>query len=313
MPFDWPTPEQMMYRVIRLRRLIAVSVMIPVIVMLGVAFMDPAVLSPDRATLGALAVAALVVGHVVLFPNVTLETISLSLSVTCLIVAVPWIKAAAHWAPAEHVPAALVILVAFAVTATGVLMALMQIVLGALAYAGPALRLRLKTTTVIGCSPDVAYRQCALKPDTRRGRVLTGSADEEGFFDVAVVVAHVADPENPDQPLIVKVDAKILGSSPDQHDVMMLLRNGSVTVTSMSFSAAPEGCRVDVTDMPGDFTAGMHVMFWLTDQQADNLTEVTDVILGEDKRANGLAHGVSFLSVAGALLSPRDPMANRVK
>ncbi|MEJ8560988.1 hypothetical protein QTO30_06965 [Yoonia sp. GPGPB17] len=309
MPFIWPTSEQIVYRVMRLRRLIALAVMVPVVVMLGVALIDPSVLSPERATLASVAVALLVVGHVVLFPNVTLETISLSLSVTALVVAMPVIKIVAGWAPAEHQSAALVLLVTFSVAATGFLMAVLQIVLNALAYSGPLLGLRLKTRAELPCSPTVARRQCALQPQTRRGRVLTGDADENGFFNVAVASHHVEDPENPGQPLVVKVDAKVLNTTDVQHDVMIVLPNGSVTVTSQRFVPTPQGCRVEVTDMPGDFTVGMHALFWLTDQQADNLTEVSDVILGEDARANGLAHGVSLLSVAGALLSPRQPLA----
>jgi hypothetical protein len=313
MPFDWPTPEQMIYRINRLRRVIAVAVALPVIVILGMALLDPSVLFAERATLATLAVTALIVGHVVLFPNVTLETIGLSVSVTALIISVPWIKAVAHWAPAEHVPAAFVILIAFAVAATGALMALVQITLSALVYAGPAVKMRLKTSLTIPCSAEVAHRQFALKPQTRRGRVLTGPADEDGFFDVAVATPHVADPENPDQPFVVRIDAKVLASTPARHDVMMALRNGSVTVTSQEFTKTEAGCRVDVADLPGDFTLGMHLMFWLTDQQADNLTEMADVIIGEGDRANGLAHGVSLLSVAGLLLSPREPVTGRAK
>ena len=311
MPFSWPTAEQMMYRITRLRRLIAIAVALPVIVMLSVALIDPTVLSPLHATIGSLAVLALVTGHAALFPNVTLETISLSISVTLLVVAMPLIKTLALWAPAEHANAALVILVSLAVAATGVLMAILQIALGVLAYAGPAVQKRLKAKLVVPCSPQVALRQCALQPQSRRGRILTGPADDNGFFDVAVASPHVCDPDNPEEPLVVRVDAKILTSTPEQHDVMIALRNGTVTVTSQTFTATPNGCRIEVSDMPGDFTAGMHALFWLTDQQADNLTEMTDVILGHDERANGLAHGVSLLSVAGALLSPRHPVANR--
>ena len=313
MPFVWPTSEQIVYRVMRLRRLIAVAVAVPVLVMLGIALLDPAVLSPERATIASMAVALLVVGHVVLFPNVTLETISLSLSVTALVVAMPVIKIVAGWAPAAHQSAALVILVTLAVAAMGLLMAVLQIVMNALAYAGPMVRLRLKTRLDLPCSATVARRQCALQPQTRRGRVLTGAEDDNGFFDVAVASHHVDDPENPEQPLIVKVDAKVLSATEDRHDVMIVLPNGSVTVTSQIFAPSHTGCTVQVTDMPGDFTAGMHALFWLTDQQADNLTEMSDVILGNETRANGLAHGVSLLAVAGAILSPRQPMATRAK
>ncbi len=312
MLFDWPTPAQVIYRITRLRRVIVLAVVLPVLVMLGLSLLDPAVLSPQSATLASLAVATLVIGHVVLFPNVTLETISLSVSLTLLVVAMPAIKAVAHWAPAEHVAAALVILVAFAVAATGVMMAILQILLGALVYAGPVVRLRLRSQLEVGCSVAVALRQCALKPQTRRGRVLTGEADENGFFDVAVASPIAADPENPDQPFVVKVDAKVLASTPDRHDAMIVMRNGTVTVTSLTCVPTDKGCRIEIADLPGDFTLGMHVMFWLTDQQADNLTEMTDVILGHDARANGLAHGVSLLSVAAAVLSPQHPLMNRV-
>lgn len=313
MPFLWPTPEQIIYRIVRLRRLIAVAIALPVLVMLGVAIMDPAALSPERATIASLAVAMLVVGHVVLFPNVTLETISLSLSVTALVVAMPVIKIVAGWAPAAHQSAALVILVTFAVAAMGVLMALLQIALNALAYSGPLLRLRLKTSLDLPCSAMVARRQCALQPQIRRGRLLTGPVDDNGFFNVAVASYHQNDPEHPDRPLIVKVDAKVLTDTDNQHDVMIVLPDLSVTVTSQTFAPTKQGCKVEVTDMPGDFTIGMHALFWLTDQQADNLTEMSDIILGQSARANGLAHGVSLLSVAGMILSPRPPVANRTE
>lgn len=313
MPFVWPTSEQMMYRAMRLRRLIAVAVTLPVVVMLGVALMDPGVLSPERATLASMAVALLVIGHAVLFPNVTLETISLSLSVTALVVAMPLIKVVSGWAPEQHQSAALVILVAFAVAAMGVMMLVLHIVLNFLTYAGPRLRLRLKSQLELPCSATVARRQCALQPQTRRGRVLTGPEDENGFFDVAVASFQVKNPEDPQKPLVVKVDAKVLQTSDAQHDVMIVLPDGSVTVTSQTFATTQDGCRIEVMDMPGDFTVGMHALFWLTDQQADNLTEMSDVILGHDARANGLAHGVSLLSVAGMILSPRQPVANRAE
>lgn len=313
MQFAWPTAEQALYRIHRLRRLVVLAVALPVIVLLTASAIDPISLPADRATLAAMAVAVLVVGHVVVFPNVTLETLAFSLSVTGLVISVPWIKAVALWAPAQHADAALVILIAFAVAATGVVMALLQILLSALTYAGPVLRLRLKTSLTVPASAGVAHRQCALAPGLRRGRVITGAADEDGFFDVAVAAMQHADPSDASKPLIVKADAKVLDSSDTRHDVMMLLRNGSVTVTSQSFEAVDGGCKITVADLPGDFTAGMHLQFWLTDQQADNLTEMTDVITGQEARANGLAHGVSLLSVAGTLLSPRAPVAERAE
>jgi hypothetical protein len=313
MTFDWPTPEQMIYRVTRLRRLVALAVAIPVTVMLLGTLIDPALLSTDRATIGAIAVALLIVGHVMLFPNVALETVSLSLAVTLLVISAPWIKTLAWLAPTENTSAALAILVALAIVGAGLTMAVVRSALSMLMYAGPVVRLRVKGALDIACSSAVAHRQFALQPETRRGRILSGSADSDGLFDVAIVAPQLADPENPDQPFVARVAAKVIQSDETSHQIMLVLGDGSIAATSQTFTPTADGCRVTVTEMPGDFTLGMHLMFWLTDQQADNMTEVADTIISEPARANGLAHGVSFLSVANALLSPREPVVKRAK
>lgn len=311
MQFEWPTAEQAIYRVMRLRRLIGLCAMVPFGVLLPVAFADPAFLSMPVATGAVMVIVAAVVAHAVFFPNASLETISLALAATGLVLALPLIGIVAHWAPEAHVTALAVVLAGLAAFAAALLMVILHVMLTALVYAGPCLRLRLKIAALVPCSPQVAFAQCALQPQTRRGRVLTGAADDDGFFDVAVMSTQAADPAQPDQPLIVKVDAKVLSSTPARHDVMLVLPNGSVTVTSVGFTAARGGCLVEVCDLPGDFTAGMHLLFWLTDQQADNLTEMTDVIAGTPARANGLSHATSFLDIAGALFSPREPVADR--
>ncbi len=313
MPFDWPTTDQMIYRITRLRRLVLLAVAIPVCVMLVGSLLDPAFLSPPRATLAAMAVAALVTGHVVLFPNASLETISLSVAVTVLAVSAPWVRIIAQMAPAEHVDAALIILVGLSVLATGVLMTAVHAIVGALTYAGPAVQRRITATVDLPCSVGVARGQFALQPDTRRGRVLTGAADDNGFFDVAVASPQVADPDDASKPFVVHVTAKVMQQTDQDHQVMLVLGNGSVTVTSERFEPTATGCRVEISEMPGDFTLGMHLLFWLADQQVDNLMETADVITGTDTRVNGLAHGVSFISIAGAVLSPRRPLPDRAK
>ena len=313
MQFDWPTPEQMIYRVTRLRRLVVLAVAIPVCVMLLTAMIDPVFLSPDRATMAAVAVALLIVGHVALFPNVALETLSLSFSVSLLVISVPWIKLLAGTVPVENASAAYVMLMALAILFTGLAMAAINALLSFLVYAGPAVRLHVGGTMEIACSPSVAHRQFALQPEVRRGRIICGPADSDGLFDVAIVAPQVQDPDAPDQPFVARVTAKVLHSDETSHQVMLVLGDGSVAATSQRFEPTDAGCRVTVSEMPGDFTAGMHLMFWLADQQADNLTEVADTILSEPARANGLSHGVSFLSVAAAVLSPRDPAVKRAK
>ena len=247
MQFEWPTPEQMIYRVTRLRRLVVLAVAIPVCVMLLTAIIDPSFLSPNRATLGAIAVALLIVGHVALFPNVTLETISLSLSLSLLVISMPWIKVLSGTVPAENTSAAYAMLVMFAVLCTGFLMWAVRGLLTALAYAGPALSLRVTASADIACSTGVAHRQFALQPETRRGRILCGPADSDGLFDVAIVAPQVVDPTAPDQPFVARVVARVLNSDENSHQVMLLLGDGSIAVTSQSFEETAEGCRVTVT------------------------------------------------------------------
>lgn len=309
MQFQWPTKDQMIYRVTRLRRLVAVAITIPVAVLLIGSALDPAFLSPDRASVAAICVALLVVGHVVLFPNVPLETISLSIALAVLTLAAPFVRQLAGFAPAEHAPAALVMLICLATIAAVVIAMLLQIVLGLAATVGPAVRLKLGAAIDVPCSPQVARSQFALQPGTRRGRILTGDSDPNGFFDVAILAPQVTNPDNPTQPLVVRVAAKIVQEDAERQQTMVVLPTGDVTVTVEHFLPAPEGCRVEMFEMPGDFTLGMYVLFWLTDQQMDNLTETADMITGHPVRANGLAHGVSCSSILAAILSPAPPIA----
>lgn len=305
MQFDWPTPDQITYRIHRLRRLIALAIALPVLVLLGGSLIDTAFIAPDRATLAAMAVAVMVVGHVILFPNAGLETIAMSLGVTAMSVAAPWIKAVAVVAPLEYRTAALMMLIALSVVATGLLIAGLQVALGWLMMVGPMKAWRLRGAVNVPCSPDVARGQFALQPNVRRGRILTGQADENGFFDVAILAPQIADPEMPSKPMVVRVAAKVIDRVADGQQTMLVLPNGRVTVTSEQFTATTDGCHVEITELPGDFTIGMYAMFWLTDQQMDNLTETADLISGNLARANGLAHGVSFMSIIGAVLAPQ--------
>ncbi|SFS06595.1 hypothetical protein [Yoonia litorea] len=303
MHIQWPSFDQMTYRVMRLRRLLAVAMMIPLIGLLSVSWAYPDVLSAAHASIAACGLALLLVAHVVIFPNVTLETLALAFAATGLVVIMPLIKALAVWAPVEQQSGALLLLVAFAVALCGVVMILCQILLGGIIYAGPTVKRVMVASQTVECSAKFALQQLSLAPNSRRGRLLAGEVDDNGFFDVAVAtMGHDGTPE------CIRVDAKVLESNSDQHDVMLISRSGAVTVTSLRVTPVAGGASVEVRDMPGDFTLGMYLLFWLTDQQADTLTEMTDLMAGREGRANGLSHHISLTSVAGALLSPRAPM-----
>jgi hypothetical protein len=198
-------------------------------------------------------------------------------------------------------------LVGLAILAAGLTMAVIKQFLSFLLYVGPSVHIRISSALDISCSPEVAHRQFALRPSTRRGRVLAGPLDSDGLFDVAIVAPQFAEPESPDQPFVAHVKAKVMQSDTNNHQVMLVLSDGGIVATSQSFTPTKRGCRVDVSEMPGNFTLGMHIMFWLTDQQADNMIEVADTMQSTPNRSNGVAHGVSFLSVATALLSPHEP------
>lgn len=307
MLFEWPDSAQMTYRLWRLRRLWALCVLGPAAVIMALT------LPPVVGSVAILLIAGLVTAHLVLFPNVAHETLALSLSLTGAVVLLPSAQGLAAMVPAGHVQAATVLAMLLAMMTTLAVMALLGQVIRVLVHAGPALRLRLTARTDLPCAAHVAQRQYALQPQTRRGRILTGQVDSQGLFEVAVASAQVADPMHPDQPMVVRVAAKVLQTAPGLHDVLLIRPCGAVTVSAQRFAPTPDGCRVTLSDMPGDFTLGMYLHYWLTDQQGDALQETADVITGTAERANGLAHGASFLSLAGLVLAPTAPLADRAK
>ncbi|PRY80247.1 hypothetical protein CLV80_10198 [Yoonia maritima] len=308
MPFSWPTFEQALYRITRLRRVIFTSVILAGLVLLLVGALDPTTLPMQRAASILLIVSTVIIAHVVLFPNVPLEALSLSISISGFMAAVPLLSVLGNFAPMPYRDAALVLLIGMGMLLVIVVMLVAQFLIEAIIYVGPVVHFRLKTHLDVPFAAFVASRQFGLRPDTRRGRVMTGSADDKGFFDVAVVSQHDLDPEDPTQPMVVKLDAKVLKSDVSNHEVMLVLADGAVTVTSYRFVAKDDGCQVKITEIPGDFTLGMHAVFWLMDQQTDNLVEVAELLQGGPSCANGLSHAVSLLSIAGMILSPRQPL-----
>lgn len=308
MSFSWPTLAQAIYRVVRLRRLIAAALGLAVVVLLSIALIAPELLPATRGLSILAVITLLVCAHCALFPNVALETLSLSIVGTAFIVLLPVMPEIAGVASVSYYQAALTLLVVLAVLVAMAMTMIVHRLLEICVYAGPVAHLRIKSHIDVAANMAVAHRQFGMRPETRRGRVMAGRVDDHGFFDVAVVSEHMSDPQNAGCPLVVKLDVKILSSDPDNHEVMLVLPNGAVTVTAHGFTPLDDGCRVSVTEMPGDFTWGMHAVFWLMDQQTDNLVEVAELMQNAPSRANGLAHAVSLLSIAGVVLSPRQPV-----
>ncbi|SFR42386.1 hypothetical protein SAMN04488005_1769 [Yoonia tamlensis] len=308
MSFSWPTLAQATYRIMRLRRLILTALVLSATVLCCAAVIAPELLTAARILRIFAAIALLLCLHVMLFPNVALETLSLSVVGTGFATLLPVLPDLAGFAPITLYQAALtfaaVLAVLLALACTMVVHKFLEICV----YAGPTVHLRLRTALWVPHAPEFAHRQFGLRPDTRRGRVMAGPVDDHGFFDVAVVSSQMADPADPSCPLVVKLDAKILSSDGHTHKTMLVLPDGAVTVTAQRFTPLARGCTVTVTEVPGDFTYGMYALFWLTDQQTDNLVEVAELLQSDPPRANGLAHAVSFLSLAGVVLSPRQPL-----
>jgi len=311
MPFEWPSSDQICYRLWRLRRLLALCLLVPAAV--GLALAVGGHLPVDHVALALVLIGGLVMMHLVLFPNGTHETLGLTLALSGLLAALPWVNGLGALAPADFAQAGLVFAVTGALVATGLGMAVLVQLLKVLTFIGPSLRLPLRAQTDVGCSVAVALQQFAIKPQIRRGRILTGQADARGFFDVAVASAQDTDPDHAGQPLVGRATAKVLYNDSHSHAVLLLLPCGAISVSALHATPQPAGCRVDLAELAGDFTLGMYVRHWLTDQQADVMTEVADRIIGAEPRANALAHGVSFLSLAGLVLSPSEPVADRAK
>jgi hypothetical protein len=308
MSFSWPSLAQASYRIMRLRRLIAAAFVLTVVVLISTALAQPQLLPATRMVSIFATIAVLICAHVALFPNATLETLSLTIVATAFVIALPVLPAIAGFAAVPFYQASLTLCVVLAVLVAIALTTVLQKTLELLVYAGPTLQLMISTSLELPYAVSVARRQFGLHPETRRGRVMAGPVDDHGFFDVAVVSEHVVDPDDPNSPLVVKLDAKVLSSDAQNHETMLVTPSGAVTVTAHHFAPLADGCRVTVTEMPGDFTWGMHAMFWLMDQQTDNLVEVAELMENVPSRVNGLAHAVSLLAIAGVVLSPRQPV-----
>ena len=299
MSFDWPDHGAVTYRLWRLRRLVALSLLC---VALG-ALVGQSLADGGRTeVVGVMLFAWLVVTlHIIVFPNATNESVGLAFCLPVVVLAAAPVAARAEVAfgLGEDVAGLLtsfVMMVGLAICVGSVVW------LGAaLSRMGPFLGWRIRASGHVGCSPLIAKQQFALVPQSRRGRILTGEANAKGVFDVAVASAQENDPRLPDLPLVARLDAKVLSSDDNHHEVELFLQNGRVTRTRQEFRATDGGCEVTVTDLPGDFTLGMHLRFWLLDMAQDNLTEVFDVIEGRPERAIGLAHGQSMSRILGRL------------
>ena len=312
------------YRVYRLRRLIAVAVAPPVLVVAAIA----ALKGPAALVLLALAVGA-PLAHALRYPNAWIETLTVSLTVTALLALAGTIGPdLGLWALALRLAGLLALGVALFLAIGAVLPMLL--------LGGPERPVQARARRRSRLAPAALKAAITLYPGRDDPRVRCSAADADGAF--AVCIRHempALDPGAPDTAEI-RLFAQVLRSTPECHEVMSVEDDGlaepeafdpgaevgdvlggaglsgqteaepAITITRHSFAPRRRGTRVEVSERGAVMPRGLALGFWLQDYMADHLTDEIDRAEGRRPRANRAApHEQLIVDLARPLIQRR--------
>lgn len=287
----------MLYRFYRLRRLIALSLVLPILAVLAVA----AFKGPASFILLTLAI-GLPLAHVLRYPNAWTETLTVSLLTAILLALAGTIG-----------PDIGLLGLGLRLLGLALLGAVLFFVLNgpvtALLMSGPVVEMNARARRRTRLSPAEAKAGITLYPGRKDAKVDCGEPDEDGAFPVTI---HHKMPAlcGPEETLDVLVYAQIVESGDMVHEVMSVDAGPlddeltapdetgepadeetppAITVTRHVFTPTKRGTLVDVTEKGGALTRGQALGFWLQDYFADHLTDELDRAEGRPARANRFA------------------------
>ena len=326
MSFAWPRPREIAYRLIRLRRLIGVAAVLPVLVagaagLLGWAlgFGAPGSLLPVTVlSLGAMTL------HVVLFPQARAETLALSITLSVLVLAAPL-------AGASVLGWALLLVLAL------VLVMLLQSRLLLWEMASPLRPMRVRARVRSMLDPAEALARFPLRPGRDEdGRLLCGPADADGVFPVRVVrpenavieglCADYAPPEGLEAELLAELEALepdaaepeeladfwalLLSDDESGVEAMILTLNAEGKLAEASrvsyrVLARRSGCVLEESDVNPEFPVGAALGMWLTDFATDGLVMTRDALEGRETLAIRATRETSLMMLLGGWMLRR--------
>lgn len=328
MPFEFPNWEQILYRIWRLRRLIAAANAIPFVLFAALGLVGLNTLTDSVAGLLALTFLHFLIigGHAVLFPNATEETLTLAivLSVFGLIMAI------------FPILIGLILCVALAVWALMWGQSWLMELLGRTETHDPDTTARV----MVKAKPEAVRAFFPLRPNSIRGQFTCGPADAEGAFPVwhELSTLETVGAAVPTEDVVLdkvmsklgqdgvdltqssasatapKTDAmqgppsfwaKIEIDEPGFQRTRLFFRTPSGEEEESStvehrFKSKKTGVQVTETDSTIGYPKGLSVMMWLNDFQKDGLVHLRELLESSPSATSlRLSHRWSILTMAG--------------
>ena len=280
------TANVLLYRLWRLRRLIAVAILPPLMV---TALSLPA----GHAAPGLFVALSVLVplAHVLAYPKDWAETMTVSL-----------VLAFTLWLASGIDPDAGLLSVALrtiGLSALALVLFLFTIMpMGLILALGPMRESGHVRATGHSRLPTAELKSAiTLYPGRKDARTTCGPADADGVFAVetrhefarvdGVCTGEPDDTFDADGTMAVRFSASVVSTGEDHHEVITFEEpGGAIEASRHAFEATGSGTRVTVEETTAGLTGGMALGFWLQDYLADHLTDEIDAAEGRAPRAN---------------------------
>ncbi|NNE88618.1 MAG: hypothetical protein HKN27_11125 [Silicimonas sp.] len=302
MPFSWPSFADVVYRLHRLRRLIACGIVMPLVVFAIVgAFGFGWVGSVGGLAVMALVLTVLIAGHAVAFPNAHQETVVLSLLLTALGFLAPVLGSSVFgWF--------LFVVFGFLFVFLGQTRVLSWEM--SRKTHEPTFQSKVKTRAPL----KEARAWFPLRPNSTRGQYRCGPKNAEGVFPVwyDMPVTTVFDaldlPEAADlgaledalsDPETASFFAQVEDDEEDYQRTKILQSNNAsgpvLALVEHHFKPLKNGCMVAEMEAANDYPWGQTFSLWLNDFAKDGLVYHRDLLEGIETRSLRAAHRWSLL------------------
>ena len=280
------TANVLLYRLWRLRRLIAVAILPPLAV--------TALWLPPGQVMAGLFIALSVLvplAHVLTYPKDYAETMTVSLVLAFTL----WLASGID--PTASVLATAMRAVGLAALAF-VLFLVAIIPMGTILALGPMRESgHVRASRRSRLSPAELKPAITLYPGREDARTTCGPANAEGVFEVETrhEVAPMAqgcavDADGAAEApgiMTVRFFGSVVSTGEDHHEIISFEEpDGAIEASRHTFEATAKGSRVTVEETTAGLTGGMALGFWLQDYLADHLTDEIDAAEGRTPRAN---------------------------
>ena len=319
MPFSWPSLPDIAYRLWRLKRLIAVATVLPLVFFAAMAFIGLGTIGtgPWGLAAPAAAVVLIVAAHAVIFPNSNQETLAISLTLAILALVAPLISGSLFgW-------------FLFAIFALWMIWSGQQRILfwqSSTSTHSPTFTARVRTTTPL----EKARYWFPLRPGLKRGHFRCGEAGPDGSFPVWYdtgsadwLSAFGLDEGMPremteelEQDMPPSFYARIAKDAPDYQKTLLLQGESMdddavMSVVEHWFKPRGEGCVVTESDSATSFPRGQSLGIWLADFAVDGLILNRDLLEGRETKAIRGTHHMSLLGLLSGWILKKFMMRGR--